>query len=247
MALNDPKRALVAMRAVLTSVILFFYSATADAGRGGWYFESFSWRGLETYFGQGTSKQKAKFLKQLDGVVAENRRKQFPALPLSDREIALWRSFIKGGVDYAKLAPEDARIADGIFETVIAGWREAYTGHLRVKGETTPDFIAPHVFQDALDNSGGPARELLQTFEYGRPYGQVQRRTNCTREEFPKTKTWICYVVLSPPECGMLAVELERVLKLPAMADDRKYLQGFQRALARASREARGMYVHISD
>lgn len=230
--------------AVIASLV---HAMPAIAGHAGWYFDSFSWDAFQTYFGHGTPSQKAAFQKQLDRVVAENKKEQFPALDVSERNVMLWRSFIRDGLDYSKLNADDLYLADRVLDSVMSP--EAGLTHLKVKGETAPDFIHPRSFQIALSHSTGAGRDLLQAFEYGRSYGQTRPRVTCPRKA-PETKAWFCFgthVILSPQECGVLAMELKRVLDLPALADERTYLQGFQRALARASSQGRGMYVRTSD
>jgi hypothetical protein len=229
------------------AAVLLVHAAPAIGGHAGWYFDSFSWSALLTYFGQGTPGQKAAFLKQLDRVVAENKKEQYPALNVSERRISLWRSFIKDGLDYSKLTPDDLYLADRVLNASMSP--EAGLAQLKVRPETSPDFIHPRSFQMALAHSTGAGRKLLRAFEYGRSYGQTQPRLKCPRDA-PETKAWICFgtnVVLSPMECGLLATELKRLLGLPALASEREYLQGFQIALARASTQGRGMYVRTSD
>jgi hypothetical protein len=225
-------------------IAFLFPTANACAGHSGWFYESFSWQGLRSYFGKGDVKQRKFYLAHLDKLIAQERKEPFYYIALSEENIQLWRSFIENGLDYSTLNSDQAKFADRII-AIIMGY-EAELDSLKVKAETHPDFFHPKSLQKLIASSSEEAKQILILFKFGRGYGQIHPRTQCPREG----GAWYCYgmyVILSPSECEILGRELKRLLQLPSFAEERESLTGFAQALNRASKNGRGLYLHTSD
>jgi hypothetical protein len=228
-------------------IAAFSFPMSSHAVGLGWYFESVSWKDLQSYFGKGTPKQTDAFLKDMEAFIEEEKKDKFFGLRLSERNINLWRSLIRTGPRYDTLTNADAVFLDRVISLILSPGMVTIEA-LDVQGETSPDFISSHVMRKLFDHSSGEGKRLLSAFRFGRSYGEIAARDRCFKE--PAEEASVClgaYVLLSPRECATLGKELKRILELPALAGEKRYVTDLADALVSASTRGRGMYIHASD
>src|SRR5262245_25044483 len=130
------------MKSLRTLVaVLLLWPALGTAGGFGWYYDSFSWEGLNAYFGRGTPQQKQVFRKHLRALVESERRESYFGFPETEAETRQWEQHIDKGLNYSGLSPEQTRVADQIINVVLNS--DAGVEILKIRGETTPDFFHP--------------------------------------------------------------------------------------------------------
>ena len=241
---EHPRQLLVGLIATIWLILPLPVSASGL----GWYYESFSWKGIQSYFGGGTSQEKRAFVMHMQNLVQSERKDPFYGVDLSPANIALWASFISRGIHYTDLSITDAKFADAVISIVMG--QEAELVLLEVKSETNPDYVHPGAFRHMVKSLPHERSSLLSAFEFGRAYGQKQRRTEC----LSKGKPWQChdaYIILSPEECALLSEEMDRILAAPSFKDsefeERKFVAPLAKALATAAKMNRGMYLHTTD
>lgn len=226
---------------------LLTFSFPAKSSGLGWYYESFSWNALTSYFGGGDVKQKEVFLQHLRKLTEAEQKSQFYNIELTGRNLKLWESFIDKGIKYSTLSSDEARFADEVIAIIMGD--EAELEQLEVKRETNPDFIHSGAFKNLLQYADKET-SLLSAFRFGRSFGQKMPRTSC----LGMGGSWNCldaYVILSPTECVALAKEIRSIIESKSFKqseyEELTYVAPLVAALEKASKDQRGMYIHSID
>lgn len=236
-------------RCVIWSLItVFTFAGPAQAAGFGWYYESFSWQGLQTYFGGGNAEEKAGFHAHMKEIVAQEDRDPYFGIRINDGNLSLWRKFIDSGLDYHKLDRAGTQFADQVIALILHV--DSEVALLDVQPESSPDYVHPESFRGILPLANAEERRYFEWFSNGRSLGQADARPVCIGQGRP----WRCYgayVILSPQESEQVAKAIDRTLSAPNFVDDgyeRKiHLAAFSKALARAAKQGRGIYVHTAD
>lgn len=236
------------LRAFSLLIVLLSTSFSASAGGLGWYYESFSWNALQSYFGGGTPAQKLAYLQHLEALVQLEREDPFYGIEFSPQRVAHWRSLINEGIAYERLGRPETIFTDTVLFIVMG--REAELRELDVQSHTSPDYIHSGAFRHLLVGASTKAREFLGLFRYGRSYLQTQGRSACA----DVGEAWSCrgaYVVLSPEECSNFGQELLAALNSATFREseyeEQKFVKPLASALVEAGRQGRGMYLHATD
>lgn len=239
------------MKALRFLTLLLVFLATslpAHSAGFGWYYESFSWPALQSYFGGGTERQQKAYLQHMEALAARERAAPYYYIQLPKARTELWSSFITQGLRYPALDRSQAQFADKVISIIMGP--DARLKALDVRSETNPDYIHPGAWVNLSESASPAGKAFLALFENGRRYGEPRGLSACAGDGAP----WFCfeaYVILSPVECAVLAKELKAILASKSFEEseyeERQFVAPFVKSLAKAARQNRGMYLHVTD
>lgn len=236
------------LRSLSLLLALLATSLPAHSAGFGWYYESFSWPALQSYFGGGTERQQKDYLQHMEALAARERATPYYYIQLPKARQDLWASFITQGLRYSALDRSQAQFADQVISIIM--WPGAPLKALNVRSETNPDYIHPGAWVNLAESASPAGKKFLALFEFGRRYGEPGGLAACAGDGGP----WFCYeayVILSPAECAAFAKELQAILASKSFEEseyeERQFVAPFVKALARAARKNRGVYLHVTD
>lgn len=235
-------------RIIVALTIALLVSPNANSGGVDWYYKSFSWSAFQAYFGGGPPAKTFDYSRRLEAFVEQEKKDQLFNIQLTQREVALWQSFIKSGIQYESLNRQDSRFADSVLSFVMSA--ESGLDELDVQFETSPDYIHSGTFRHLSITASPRGKAFLGLFQFGRSYGSSRGRSFCN----DRGVGWGCYgayVLLSPKECSALADVLVTALHAPSFKESKfeenKYVAPLVQALINARNMKRGMYLYAGE
>ena len=234
------------VRKALLACLLLCLAGQCWADGFGWWYESFSWRGFERYFGGGSAADRELVDKRVRELF-KSKQVALLGVDATPANLKRWLALTTQGVSYEGLAPEDAQHLDRLMRAALAS--DAQSPFLDLKPETGKS-LTPGTLKLALRLSDSPESSFFRLFKFGRSFGVTAARDSCYADQ---GTAWYCYdtyVILTPDEVVQFRNEVALLLKHEDVQRDpgaMAELKDLQAALTKVAKARRGLYLNCAD